>query len=126
MRRTTKLLTSFVFAFAFSSFMPLAHADGGTAMMMLPMMTSAPTGMTFIGFLGSSDYSGQTSSSNSHMKIATREDAALYVASNGEDLRPNLQRAFGRYHQAHPEREVPKMQLASALLANDPASESLY
>lgn len=126
MRRHSKLLTSFVFTCALTSFLSQAQADGGTAMMMLPMMTSAPIGMTFIGFLGSSDYTGQTSSSNSHMKIATREDAALYVASNGEDLRPNLQRAFARYQQAHPEREVPKMQLASAILASDTATESLY
>jgi uncharacterized protein (TIGR02448 family) len=126
MRRHSKRLTSFVFACTLNGFVSLAHADGGSAMMMLPMMTSAPTGVTFIGFLGSSEYTGQSSSSDSHMHIATREDAALYVASNGEDLRPRLQRAFGRYQQAHPERKVPKMQLASAILANDPAAESLY
>lgn len=106
--------------------MPVAHADAGAALMVLPMMTFAPTGMTFIGFLGSSDYTGQTSSGNSHLHVATRDDAALFVASNGEDLRPNLQRAFARYQQEHPQREVPKMQLASAILANDPLVESLY
>jgi uncharacterized protein (TIGR02448 family) len=102
-------------------------ADGAAAAMMLPgMITSAPTGASFIGSLGSSDYTGETSSGHSHMKVAVRDDAALYVATGGSESRPALEMAFEKYRVAYPRGQMPKIEIATAILTDDAIAESLY
>lgn len=94
-----------------------AQADGaGLAMAKFGMMSSsAPLGATFIGSLGTTE----STSSGSSMKLAVQEDAALYVATNGEQERPGLEMAYRRFTQDHGAAEVDKMSFAVILLTDD-------
>lgn len=102
------------------------HAEVDAVAAMLPsLMSSIPTGITVIGFIGSTEASG-SSSNQSHMKAAIRDDAAFYVASQGVEARPALERAFERYRDQYPSGGMHKLEIAVAILANDPWAESLY
>ncbi|MDT8924677.1 DUF2388 domain-containing protein [Pseudomonas taiwanensis] len=102
------------------------HAEVDAAAAMLPsLMSSIPTGITVIGFIGSTDASG-SSSNQSSMKTAMRDDAAFYVASQGVETRPALEQAFERYRDQYPTGRMQKLEIAVAILANDPWAESLY
>ncbi|WP_410951718.1 DUF2388 domain-containing protein [Pseudomonas sp. S1(2024)] len=102
------------------------HAEVDAAAAMLPsLMSSIPTGITVIGFIGSTDASG-SSSHRSSMKVAMRDDAAFYVATQGAEERPALEQAFDRYRHQYPSGSMAKLEIAVAILANDPWVESLY
>ena len=73
---------------------------------------SAPIGMTFISSLGTTE-----SISGNPMKIASRDDAALYVASDGAEDRPALEMAYRRYLEQPQSVKMNKMTFAVGLLA---------
>jgi len=91
-----------------------AHADpaGMAAAQAGLMFSSAPLGSTFISSLGTSE-----SSSGNRMKVAAKEDAALYVASNGAEERPALEAEYQRYLGAGQAPSISKMEFAVGLLA---------
>lgn len=91
-----------------------AYADpAGVAAVQAGMMSSsAPLGMTFISSLGTSE-----SSSGSRMKVAAKEDAALYVATDGAEDRPALEQAYQQYLQVPQSAGASKMDFAVGLLA---------
>lgn len=90
----------------------LADPAGMAAAQVGMMSSSAPLGSTFISFLGTSE-----SSSGNRMKVAAKEDAALYVASNGAEERPSLEMEYQRYLQASQTKAISKMDFAVGLLA---------
>lgn len=91
-----------------------SYADpAGVAAVQAGMMSSsAPLGMTFISSLGTSE-----SSSGNRMKVAAKDDAALYVATDGAEDRPALEQAYQQYLQAPKSGGVSKMDFAVGLLA---------
>jgi uncharacterized protein (TIGR02448 family) len=60
------------------------------------------------------------------MKVAIRDDAAFFVATQGEESRPALEEAFERYRQRYPDSGKEKLEIATGILVNDPSMESLY
>lgn len=92
---------------------PQAYADpAGVAAVQAMMSSSAPLGMTFISSLGTSE-----STSGNRMKVAAKEDAALYVATDGAEDRPALEQAYQHYLQAPKSTGASKMDFAVGLLA---------
>lgn len=126
MQRSLVQMSLIAAGFAALAFTSQCKADGLDAVGLIFPLISVPTGTTFIGSLGTTDASGQSSSSNSRMKAAVRDDAAFYVATRGEESRPALEQAFERYRQAYPEGDLHRLEIATAILANDPSMESLY
>lgn len=93
-----------------------AGADsGGIAAVQMGMMSSsAPLGATFISSLGSTE----ATSSSTHMRVAERDDAALYVATNGAEKRPALENAYRQYIEQTDKNPMNRMEFSVKLLAS--------
>lgn len=98
-----------------------AGADsGGLAAVQMGMMSSsAPLGATFISSLGSTE----STSSSTHMRVAEKDDAALYVATNGAEKRPALENAYRQYIEQNGNNPMDRMEFSVSLLTTSPSTQ---